>query len=114
MQHSQITSNAATILKDLVVYNEKAIQSKIIMRNQSGSVTLFAFSEGQVLREHKTPHHALLTVEEGECVFEMQGKKVRLTNNQALHIPPDTPHAVYTEKRFKMRLTILKSTKRRN
>lgn len=69
MQNLQISSEEPTTLRDLIVYSEDGIQGKIIMRNQSGSETLFAFSGGQTLREHKTPYHALLTVEEGECIF---------------------------------------------
>jgi hypothetical protein len=49
----------AVRLKDLVNYQEGAVVSRTLVNRTTGTVTLFAFDEGQGLSEHTAPFDAL-------------------------------------------------------
>jgi hypothetical protein len=42
-------------MKELVAYQKQAIVSKTLVEKETGTVTLFAFDEGQALSEHTAP-----------------------------------------------------------
>lgn len=50
---------------DLVCYQDGAVVSREIVKKSTGSVTIFAFDEGQGLSEHTAPFDALVQVVEG-------------------------------------------------
>ena len=52
---------------DLVSYQDGSIVSREIVKKPAGSVTVFAFDEGQGLSEHIAPFDALVQVLEGEA-----------------------------------------------
>jgi quercetin dioxygenase-like cupin family protein len=53
-------------LKELVVYPTGAIVSRMLIDEDGGNVTLFAFDENQALSEHTAPFDALAIVIEGK------------------------------------------------
>jgi len=46
----------------VVSYQEGAVVSRIILKRETGNVTLFAFDAGQELSEHTTPYDALVHI----------------------------------------------------
>ena len=56
----------ATRLADLVSYQEQSVVSKTLMEKKTGTVTLFAFDDGQGLSEHTAPFDAMVCVLDGE------------------------------------------------
>ena len=56
----------AAKVADLVSYQEGSIVSREIVKKPTGTVTVFAFDEGQGLSEHTAPFDALVQVLEGE------------------------------------------------
>ena len=51
---------------DLVEYQEGAVVSRTVMDKQAGTLTLFAFGEGQGLSEHTAPFDALVYLLDGD------------------------------------------------
>jgi hypothetical protein len=47
-------------LGELLQYQEGAIVSRVLLKNKGGTVTLFAFDEGEGLSEHTAPFEALV------------------------------------------------------
>lgn len=92
----------------LVQYNDGAVVSRILMKNEAGTVTLFSFDQGQILSEHTAPFDALVHVIDGQAEFIIGGKTFELSAGQMILMPADIPHAVNAVKRFKMVLTMLK------
>ena len=95
--------------KDLIEYQEGAIVSKMLINEDVGSVTLFAFDEKQKLSEHTAPFDALVQVLDGEAEINISGKKYSLKQGDFIIMPANKPHAVTAIKRFKMMLTMIKS-----
>jgi quercetin dioxygenase-like cupin family protein len=97
------------ILADLVDYQDGSVVSRTIVGKKTGTVTLFAFDEGQGLSEHKTPYDALVYVLDGEVEIVISGNPFRLKKGEMIIMPADEPHALQAIKRFKMILIMIRS-----
>ena len=96
-------------LADLAAYQEGSVVSRTIVQQKTGTVTLFAFAEGEALSEHTAPFDALVLVLDGEAEITISGKAHRLESDDAILMPADEPHAVNAVKAFKMLLTMIRS-----
>jgi quercetin dioxygenase-like cupin family protein len=96
-------------LKDLAEYQAGSIVSRTLIDKPTGTVTLFAFDEGQGLSEHTAPFDALVCVLEGEGEIAISGKPFRLRAGDIIIMPAHEPHAVKAVQRFKMMLTLIRS-----
>ena len=94
---------------ELVNYQDGAVVSREIIKKATGSVTLFAFDEGQGLSEHTAPFDALAQVVEGEAEIIISGQPHRLQGGEMILMPAGQPHALKALKRFKMILTMIRS-----
>jgi quercetin dioxygenase-like cupin family protein len=94
---------------ELVNYQDGAVVSREILKMPKGSVTLFAFDEGQGLSEHSTPHDALVQCVEGEAEIMISGQPHRLLTGEMLLMPAGQPHGLKALTRFKMILTMIRS-----
>jgi quercetin dioxygenase-like cupin family protein len=95
-------------LPDLAAYQPGAVVSRILMKQEKGTVTVFAFAEGQSLSEHTVPHDALIQVLEGEAEISIDGVVSRVAAGEAIFLPGGRPHAVTAASNFKMILTMIK------
>jgi quercetin dioxygenase-like cupin family protein len=98
---------AAQKLTDMVNYQDGSIVSRVILKRESGSITLFAFDEGQGLSEHTSPFDALVQVIEGEAGVTLAGRRIELKSGDIVLLPATQPHAITPGTRFKMVLTML-------
>ncbi|CAG1773061.1 hypothetical protein BAC2_03484 [uncultured bacterium] len=96
-------------LVDAVAYQEGAVVSKTVIDKQSGTVTLFAFAQGQGLSEHTAPFDALNQVLEGEAEIRISGTPIRVRAGEMIVLPASEPHALKAVERFKMMLTMIRS-----
>ena len=95
-------------LTDMVNYQEGAVVSRTLMKRTTGTITLFAFDEGQGLSEHTTPFDAVAQVLEGEAEISISGKPLLTTAGEAVLMPANQPHALKAVSRFKMLLTMIR------
>jgi quercetin dioxygenase-like cupin family protein len=93
----------------LVNYQPGSVVSRTIIKDSAGTVTLFAFDEGEGLSEHTAPYNALLHVLEGEAEVTISGNTNLLNQGEAIILTAGKPHAVKASKRFKMLLTMIRS-----
>jgi quercetin dioxygenase-like cupin family protein len=95
--------------KDLIEYQDDSIVSKMLINKDVGSVTLFAFDEGQKLSEHTAPFDALVQVLDGEAEISISDKNYSLKQGDFIIMPANKPHAVTATQKFKMILIMIKS-----
>ncbi len=81
-------------IAEFVSYQDGAVVSREIVRQPAGSVTLFAFDEGQGLSEHTAPFDALVQVQEGEAEIIVSGKSHRVLGGEMILLPAGQPHAL--------------------
>jgi quercetin dioxygenase-like cupin family protein len=96
-------------LIDLVNYQDGSIVSKEIIKNEKGTVTLFAFDKGQGLSEHTAPFDALVYDFDGKAEVTIEGKPHLLGAGEIIIMPANKPHALKAVERFKMLLVMVRS-----
>jgi quercetin dioxygenase-like cupin family protein len=96
-------------LVDMVDYQEEAVVSKTIIEKKTGTVTLFAFDQGQGLSEHTAPFDALVQVLDGEVEIKISSNPFHLKQGEMIIMPANEPHALKAVKQFKMLLTMIRS-----
>jgi quercetin dioxygenase-like cupin family protein len=99
----------AFALASLVDYQAGAVVSRTLVKRPTGTVTLFAFDEGQGLSEHTAPFDALVFLLDGEAEVTISGKALRLKPGEMVLMPANQPHALHAVRRFKMLLTMIRS-----
>lgn len=94
---------------DLIEYQEGAVVSRTIIDKKAGTVTLFAFDQGQGLSEHTAPFDALVYLLDGEADITISGTAHHLKEGEMIIMPANQPHALKAVKQFKMVLTMIRS-----
>jgi quercetin dioxygenase-like cupin family protein len=108
-QTGQMETGKAVQTAGLVEYAPESVVSRQLVRNEAGTITLFAFDAGQSLSEHTTPFDALVQIIDGEAELIIGGKPVPASAGQMVLMPADVPHSVRAPQRFKMLLSMLKA-----
>ena len=101
--------NKGSKLVDLLNYQEQSVVSKTLIDKKTGTVTLFAFDQGQGLSEHTAPFDAMVCVLDGEVEIMISGNPAILKQGEMIIMPANEPHALKAIKRFKMMLVMIKS-----
>ena len=107
----QIQSLSAEVkpLTELLQYQDGSVVSRVLLKNKGGTVTLFAFDQGEGLSEHTAPFDALVLVVDGEAEVEIAGKAYSVRTGETITLPANIPHAVRAATRFKMLLTMIRT-----
>ncbi|OGQ82071.1 MAG: cupin [Deltaproteobacteria bacterium RIFOXYA12_FULL_58_15] len=99
----------AVQLEQLVNYGAGAVVSRTLAKGPAGTLTVFAFDEGQELSEHSAPFDAYVTIVDGTAMLIIGGKEVVAEKGETVLMPADIPHAVRATQPFKMLLIMLKN-----
>lgn len=95
-------------LAQAIDYQNGSIVSRTIIDKQSGTVTLFAFDEGQGLSEHTAPFDALVYLIDGEAQITISGAPILVKGGETIIMPANEPHALRAVRRFKMMLIMIR------
>jgi quercetin dioxygenase-like cupin family protein len=106
---TQFPPSEVTATADLVAYQPGAVVSREILRKATGTVTAFAFDDGQGLSEHTTPFDALACVLDGVAEITIDGTPHRVAAGRLVLMPGGRPHALRAIQRFKMLLVMIRS-----
>ena len=96
-------------LANLADYQTGSIVSRTLIDKKVGTVTLFAFDEGQGLSEHTAPFDAMVQILDGEAQITISGKPLNVKKGEMVIMPANEPHALKALKKFKMLLTMIRS-----
>jgi quercetin dioxygenase-like cupin family protein len=96
-------------LADLAVFQPGSIVSRMLLKNKAGSVTLFAFAEGEGLSEHTAPFDALAVVTDGMAEVTIAGEQHTVGAGETLRLPASVPHAVHASADVRMLLIMLRA-----
>jgi quercetin dioxygenase-like cupin family protein len=98
----------AVDLAGAINYSDGSIVSKTLIDKKAGTLTLFAFGEGQGLSEHTAPFDATVLILDGEAKLTIGGNDVSAKTGQMVIMPAEVPHAVRAVTRFKMLLIMIR------
>lgn len=91
-----------------VEYQAGAVVSRELVHKSTGSVTLFAFAEGQGLSEHTAPFDALVCVLDGTAEIIIGGFAHAVRAGEMIVMPANIPHALKAAVPFKMMLVMIR------
>jgi quercetin dioxygenase-like cupin family protein len=109
MEKSEKPPKEASRIVDLINYQDDSVVSRTLIDKKAGTITLFAFDEGQGLSEHTAPFDALVLILDGEAGITISGKTHRLREGEMIIMPANKPHALKAVGKFKMMLTMIKA-----
>lgn len=92
----------------LVEYQAGSVVSRAIIQQKTGTVTLFAFDEGQGLSEHTAPFDALVCILDGQAEITISGKAKTVKKGEMIIMPAQEPHALKAAGPFKMMLVMIR------
>ncbi|MBE6490031.1 MAG: cupin domain-containing protein [Methanobrevibacter sp.] len=94
----------------LLDYQKDSVVSREIIKKELGTVTVFAFDQGQGLSEHSAPFDAMVQIIDGEAEITISGEKHTVKKGEMIIMPANEPHALQAENSpYKMILTMIKS-----
>ncbi len=96
-------------LMNFVDYQKGSVVSREIVSKKTGTLTLFAFDEGQGLSEHTAPFDATVYCLDGEVEVTISGKPIQLKAGEMVIMPADEPHALQAVSPFKMLLIMFRA-----
>ena len=109
-QNKKAVEKAQTMnMISLAEYQEGSVVSRTLIDKKAGTVTFFAFDEGQGLSEHVAPYDALVSVLDGEVEVALSGKIYRIKEGEMIILPANKPHALKAIRKFKMMLIMIKA-----
>lgn len=94
---------------NLIEYQKGSVVSRTLIDKKTGTVTLFAFDEGEGLSEHTAPYDALVYILDGQGDITISGELFKLNKGDAITMPADKTHALRARKPFKMLLVMIKT-----
>jgi len=97
------------LLADMTDYQEGSVVSRALLQNDSGTLTVFSFAEGQALSEHTVPFNAFIQVLDGQAEVTIGEKPCVVSTGEIILMPGGVPHKVRAVQRFKMLLTMFKT-----
>jgi quercetin dioxygenase-like cupin family protein len=95
-------------LDKFIDYADDSVVSKTLLNRNAGTMTLFAFDQGQGLSEHTAPFDAVVHILDGEAQITIGGNAHRVVSGEMLVMPAHISHALQAEKRFKMLLIMIR------
>ena len=109
MAETNILPSTTIPLSTAIQYQAGSVVSKEIVRKDTGTVTLFAFDQGQGLSEHTAPFDALVYILDGEAKITISGNPVQVKAGEIIIMPANEPHALQAVQKFKMLLVMIRS-----
>ena len=94
---------------DLVSYQNGTVVSREVLRKKSGTVTLFAFDQGQGLNEHTAPFDAIANLIEGDMEVMISRLPLNVKVGEFSVTPANQPHALKATAKSKMLLIMIPS-----
>ena len=96
-------------LADLIDYQADSVVSRTVIDRKTGTLTLFAFAQGQGLSEHTAPFDAMVQLLDGEAEITISDQRYHLKAGETIIMPANKPHALKAIRNFKMLLVMIKS-----
>jgi len=96
-------------LSGVIDYQPGSVVSKTLIDKKVGTITVFAFDEGQGLSEHTAPFDAFVNILDGEAEITISGEPFSVAAGQTLIMPAHEPHALKAVKPFKMMLVMIRA-----
>jgi quercetin dioxygenase-like cupin family protein len=110
MSSNEFEKARAFSFNDSIEYSKGGIVSKTVLKKQTGNISLFSFDKGEALSEHTAPFDAVIQVVDGKGEITIGGKPYIVEAGETIIMPANISHAVKALEKFKMVLTMIRSS----
>ena len=107
---SELEKSKSHIIVEIIEYVPNSVVSKTIIKKSTGNISVMSFDTGEGLTEKTSPFDTFAQIIEGEAEIVIDKKSNLLESGQGIIIPAHTPNFIKPNGRFKMILTIIKSS----
>ena len=107
-QNETLIGQALTI-NELAAYQSGSVVSRTLIDKKIGTLTLFAFDQGQGLSEHTAPYDAFVQVLDGSAAITIGGKEQQVDAGQMIIMPANVTNSVHPKGQFKMLLVMIRA-----
>jgi quercetin dioxygenase-like cupin family protein len=91
-----------------VEYTAQTVVSRVVLKKDTGNISLFAFDKGEGLSEYTAPFDAMVHILDGQAEIRIGGTSHMLNAGDAIIMPANITHALRAIERFKMMLIMIK------
>ncbi len=98
----------AISMAGMVAVQPGAVVSRTVISKPAGTVTLFAFDQGQGLSTHSAPYDAMVWILSGSAQITIDDKSLLARTGDMVIMPANHPHALNATEPFKMALVMIK------
>ncbi|XXJ21123.1 cupin domain-containing protein [Desulfovibrio caledoniensis] len=95
-------------VEESITYADDSVVSQTLLNKDTGTITLFAFDQGQGLSEHTAPFDAVVHILDGQARISIGGEPHVVGKGEMIIMPANIPHALQAEQRFKMLLIMIR------
>ncbi len=106
---NELLASQVINLKGMLEVQPGAVVSRTLMKQKTGTVTLFAFDKGEGLSEHTAPFDALVIGVEGKGEITIGGREFPVGESEMILMPANEPHSIVAREPFKMLLVMIRS-----
>ncbi len=110
MDSNEIRKAIAYITTEIVDYIAHSVESKTILKKSTGNIKVMSFDTGEGISEKTSPFDTYAQIIEGKAELVISGVSHILAAGQSIVIPAHAPIYVTPNGRFKMILTVIKSS----
>ncbi len=90
-------------------YQTGAVVSRVLLKKNTGTITVFAFDKGEGLSEHTAPFDAYVQVLDGEAEVSISSTPHRVKAGEFIIMPANEPHSLKAISQFKMLLVMIRT-----
>ncbi len=109
MKNTELEHSKAHQLENVVAYVPGSVVIKSIMKEKTGTVSIFSFDTGEALASKISPFHNLIQVIDGVAEVIIDEQSTQLETGQIMVIPAHSTSRLKANERFKMLTTEIKS-----
>lgn len=95
-------------VEESVKYADDSVVSQTLLNKDTGTITLFAFDEGQGLSEHTAPFEAAVHILDGQAKITIGDEAHEVGKGEMIIMPANVPHSLHAETKFKMLVTMIR------
>ena len=99
----------AKSLAEMMQYQEGSVVSRTLLEKEAGTVTVFAFDQGQGLSEHTALMTPWFWSWRAQRRSRLPAAPSRWGQGEMVIMPAHAPHALTANEKFKMMLIMIKS-----
>ncbi len=95
-------------IKNLIEYPRQGILSKEVIKSERVDATLFCMAKGTKMSEHTSTKEGIIYVVEGDGVFTLEGKDIKMQDGVVIHMQKNAVHALEAKNNTSFMLILFK------